>query len=116
MWASPTSGSMQAPQADATNGLPADLRAPPRPHLLPFCLIQVRQMREHARALQPPATVDGDAIAVNVAGLIGYEIGGEIGEFAMLSGAAKRVEALPALSHRCRDQPVPSTFGREGTG
>src|SRR5689334_9025040 len=94
----------------------ACLRLVPCSHLLPLCLTQAGQMREHARALQPPATIDGDAFAVNVAGLIGYEIGGEIGELAMLSGAAKRTEALPALSHRCRDQPVPSTFGREGTG
>src|ERR1700704_4145990 len=106
----------QSTWSDQGGRLPAYLRTAPRPHLLPFCLTQARQRREHARALQPPATVDGDAIAVNVAGRIGYEIGGEIGEFAMLPGGAKGVGALPALRHRCRDQPVPSTFGREGTG
>jgi len=34
----------------------------------------------------------------------------------MLSGAAHRGGTLPALSRRCRDQPVPSTFGRKAPG
>ena len=79
----------QSTCSDQGGRFPAYLRTVPRPHLLPFCLAQARQRRKHGRALQPPATVDGDAIAVNVAGLIGYQMGGEIGEFAMLSGAAR---------------------------
>jgi hypothetical protein len=49
--------------------------------------------------LKPAAAIDRDAIAVNVVSLIGHEIGGEIGELAMLASAAERVGALPTLSY-----------------
>jgi hypothetical protein len=62
----------------------AALRTSSHPHLLPFRFAQARQSREHPRALQPAAAINGDACTVDVGGLVGNQIGTKISELVML--------------------------------
>ena len=47
-------------------------------------------MREGAGALEPAAAIDGDALALDVGGMIGDEEGREIGQFLRPPGPAER--------------------------
>src|SRR6185312_15214917 len=83
-------------------------------HGRPLLVAQRLQMREGARALEPAAAVDGDALALDVGGMVGDEKGGEIGQLLRAAGPAERIVDAVRADPRLWHQALARARRREG--